>query len=236
MKVEIWSDVACPFCYIGKRQLETALERFEHRDEVEVEWRSFQLDPSMPERIDGNMDEFLAQKLGRTPEQAREMNARVISMAESVGLDYDFDRAQPSNTFDAHRLIHLGAAHGRQDAVKERLLSAYFTEGARLSDHETLVRLGEQVGLDGDEIRATLAGDAYAAAVRAEAAEAQQLGLGGVPAFVFDRAFLVSGAQPAEALHQALQQAWERQAEAAPPAPAANEQGPDGDACAVPAP
>lgn len=214
MKVEIWSDVACPFCYIGKRQLETALERFEHRDDVDVEWRSFQLDPSMPQQIEGNMDEFLAQKLGRTPEQAREMNARVLGMAESVGLAYDFDHAQPSNTFDAHRLVHLGKAHGRQDAVNERLLAAYFTEGARLSDHETLVRLGTEVGLDADEIRTMLASDAYADAVRAEATEAQQLGLGGVPAFVFDRTFLVSGAQPAEALEQALQQAWERQAEA----------------------
>ena len=208
MKVEIWSDVACPFCFIGKRSFEDALERFEHRDDVEVTWRSFQLDPSAPAGSDHGLDELLARKYGRTIEQARQMNNQVTQMAAGVGLEYHLDRARPSNTFDAHRLIHLGRAHGIADAVKERLLRAYFTEGELLSDHETLVRLGAEVGLDADEAREALASDRFAAAVREELVEAHDLGLQGVPAFVFDRRSQVTGAQPADLFLQALQRAW----------------------------
>jgi predicted DsbA family dithiol-disulfide isomerase len=209
MKVEIWSDVACPFCYIGKRSFEDALGRFEHADDVEVTWRSFQLDPSMPAAVDGGLDELLARKYGKTPEEARAMNQRVVDMAAGVGLAYRLDRAQPGNTLDAHRLLHLARERGLGDEVKERLLRGYFVEGELLSDHATLARLGAEAGLDADEAGRVLAGDAYAEAVQAEAAEAQQLGLGGVPAFVLDRRLLVSGAQPADALLGALQQAWD---------------------------
>ncbi|WP_026909592.1 DsbA family oxidoreductase [Patulibacter minatonensis] len=209
MKVEIWSDVACPFCYIGKRSFEDALERFEHADDVEVTWRSFQLDPTMPPSVEGGLDALLAKKYGKTPEEARAMNQRVVEMAAGVGLEYRLDRAQPGNTLDAHRLLHLARDRGVGDAVKERLLRGYFVEGELLSDHPTLVRLGAEAGLDADEAERVLAGDAYATTVQAEAAEAQQLGLNGVPAFVLDRRLLVSGAQPPESLLGALQQAWE---------------------------
>lgn len=209
MKVEIWSDVACPFCYIGKRSFEQALARFEHRDEVEVQWRSFQLDPTAPDRVEGGLNALIAKKYGRTEDEAREMNGRVIEMAAGFGLEYDFDRAQPSNTRDAHRLLHLARAHGGEDEAEERLFRAYFVEGERLSDHATLVRLGEEVGLDRAEIERVLTGDDLGDAVDAEVAEAQGLGLSGVPAFVLDRRLLVSGAQPPEALLGALTQAWE---------------------------
>jgi predicted DsbA family dithiol-disulfide isomerase len=209
MKVEIWSDVACPFCYIGKRSFEQALARFEHRDEVDVEWRSFQLDPTAPEKVEGGLNALIAQKYGRTEDEAREMNQRVIDMAAGFGLEYDFDRAQPSNTRDAHRLLHLARAHGHEDEAEERLFRAYFVEGERLSDRPTLVRLGEEVGLDRAEVERVLAGDDLGDAVDAEVAEAQGLGLSGVPAFVLDRRLLVSGAQPPEAILGALAQAWE---------------------------
>jgi predicted DsbA family dithiol-disulfide isomerase len=210
MKVEIWSDVMCPFCFIGKRGFEDALSRFEHRDEVDVQWRSFQLDPTMPRSVEGGLDALLARKYGRTVEEARGMNERVVAMAAEVGLEYRLDRAQPGNTFDAHRALHLARARGREDELLERLLQAYFVEGELLSDHPTLVRLAAEVGLDGDEVERTLAGDAFADAVRAEADEAHDLGLGGVPAFVLGRRMLVTGAQPADALLQALEQAWEQ--------------------------
>jgi len=211
MKVEIWSDVVCPFCYIGKRSFEDALSRFEHRDEVDVEWRSFQLDPTMPQSVEGGLDALLAKKYGRTPEEARQMNDRVVGMAAGVGLEYRLDRAQPGNTLDAHRALHVAREHGREDELLERLLRAYFVEGELLSDHATLVRLAVEVGLDGDVLQRALQDGAFEEDVRAEADEARDLGLGGVPAFVLDRRLLVSGAQPAEALLQALQQAWEQQ-------------------------
>jgi predicted DsbA family dithiol-disulfide isomerase len=211
MKVEIWSDVACPFCFVGKQTFEDALSRFEHRDGVEVTWRSFQLDPTMPAETQGGLDELLARKYGKTIEEARAMNARVIAMAEDVGLHPDFERARPSNTFDAHRILQLAASHGLADAAEERLFRAYFEEGELLSDHPTLVRLAAEIGLDGAEAERVLAGDAYADAVTAEITEARELGLNGVPAFVLDRRLLVSGAQPPEAILGALQQAWETQ-------------------------
>lgn len=214
MKVEIWSDVACPFCYIGKRSFEDALARFEHRDEVDVAWRSFQLDPTMPPSVEGGLNALLAKKYGRSLEEARGMNERVTGMAADVGLTYDLDRALPGNTLDAHRLLHHARARGRESELLERLLRAYFAEGELLSDHPTLVRLATDAGLDPDEAAQALASGAFADEVRAEGDEAHDLGLGGVPAFVFDRRLLVSGAQPADALLQALGQAWEGRAAA----------------------
>lgn len=204
--LEVWSDVACPFCYIGKRNLEAALERFPHRDDVSVVWRSFQLDPSAPVEPAGDMYDMLAAKYGGTRDEARARTASVVAMAADAGLTYDMDAARPSNTFDAHRLIHLAASLDRQDAMNERLLAAYFTEGAVLSDHATLRRLALEVGLPAERVDAVLAGDEFADAVGRESAEAQQLGLGGVPSFVFDRRGAVTGAQPPEVLLAALEQ------------------------------
>lgn len=208
LQLEVWSDVACPFCYIGKRNLESALAEFEHRDDVHVVWRSFQLDPTAPKEPEGDIYSLLAAKYGGTYEEARERTAGVVAMAAEAGLTYDMDRARPSNTLDAHRIMHLAAELGLHDAMNERLLSAYFTEGARLSDHATLQRLAVEVGLDPDRVAEVLAGDAYADAVTAEGREAQQLGLGGVPAFVFDRRSAVSGAQRPELMLAALRQAY----------------------------
>jgi predicted DsbA family dithiol-disulfide isomerase len=215
MKVEIWSDVVCPFCYIGKRNFEAALERFEHRDEVEVIWHSFQLDPTMPREVEGDLHDYLASRKGGSRAEAKAMNDGVSRTAAVAGLRYDLDAARPSNTFDAHRVTHLAAEHGLQAQMVERLFAAYFTEGEDLGDHATLVRLAVEVGVDEQQAADLLAGDRYADTVRDQTAEAQRLGLNGVPAFVLDRALAVPGAQPPEVILGALEQAWQQRPRAA---------------------
>ena len=207
MKVEIWSDVVCPWCYIGKRHFEQALESFEHRDEVEVTWRAFELDPGHPRSYDGDLSQALAEKYGTSLEQARAMVDGMIERARGVGLEYDLHRAKPTNTFDAHRLIHLAADRGLQDVAEERLFTAYMTEGADVGDHPTLVRLAGDIGLDEAEAEAVLAGGDYADAVREDERRAGQIGVTGVPFFVIDGAFGISGAQPAELMLSGLRQA-----------------------------
>jgi predicted DsbA family dithiol-disulfide isomerase len=216
MKVEIWSDVVCPWCYIGKRRFESALARFEHRDDVDVVWRSFELDPTTPRHRPGNLAEHLSGKYGIDVAQARQLQDRVTAVAADEGLDYRFDLAQPTNSFDAHRLIHLARPYGRQDPMKERLLRAYFTEGRNIADLETLIELGHDVSLPHDEVRSMLSSDELADDVRADQREARALGISGVPFFVLDRTYGVSGAQPAEAMLDALHTAWA----ASRPAPA----------------
>ncbi len=210
MDVEIWSDIACPWCYIGKRRFEAALAEFEHRDDVRVTWRSFELDPSAPHEREGDNATRIAEKYGITVERAREMGRTVTDAAAGEGLDFHLDIQRSGTTFDGHRVIHLAAERGLQDAMKERLLHAYFTEGQLISDHETLVRLAVEVGLDEDEVRATLAGDRFAADVRGDEQLAGQFGISAVPTFVVDRAIGASGAHPPEALLQLLEQGWER--------------------------
>jgi predicted DsbA family dithiol-disulfide isomerase len=166
--VEIWSDVVCPWCYVGKRHFEEALSRFPQRDEVSVVWRSFELDPTAPTRSDQSMSEVLQRKYGMTEDQAEEANAKMTALAAGVGLEYHLDRVQRSNTLDAHRLLHLAATHGLADATEERLLSAYFTEGAAIGDRPTLVRLAVEVGLDGEEVERMLDGDEFTAEVRSD--------------------------------------------------------------------
>jgi predicted DsbA family dithiol-disulfide isomerase len=216
VKVEIWSDVVCPWCYIGKRRFERALASFDGADGVEVEWRSFQLNPEQPRGARTTHDEYLAAKLGATRDQVHQMNERVVSLAAADGLAYDFDRYQVINTFDAHRVAHLGAARGLGDAVQERFLRGQLVEGEVLDDPETLVRLGSEVGIPADAIRDVLAGDAYAAEVRADIDEAHALGITGVPFFVIDRRYGISGAQPTELFLQALTQARDEVAAARP--------------------
>jgi predicted DsbA family dithiol-disulfide isomerase len=208
VKVEIWSDVVCPWCAVGKHRFEKALARFAHRDEVEVSYHSFELDPSAPAEQEGDIHDHLAAKYGMTRAEAQAKHRQMTEMAAADGWDFQFDRARRGNTFDAHRLLHLAAERGVQEAVKERFFRGYFTEGEPIADHETLVRLGAEAGLDPDEARAVLASDRYADAVRADEAEAAALGIRGVPFFVLDRRYGVSGAQPAEHLHAALEQAW----------------------------
>ena len=207
MKVEIWSDVVCPWCYIGKRRFETALARFDGGAEVEVTWRAFQLNPDQPRGVRTTHDEHLSSKLRVPLEQVAAMNSRVTALAAAEGLDYHFERYQVVNTFDAHRVAHLGRTLGLGDAIQERLLRAQLVEGEVLDDPATLARLGEEVGVPGAEIRDVLATRRFAAEVAADLREARELGIGGVPFFVLDRRYGISGAQPAELFLQALETA-----------------------------
>jgi predicted DsbA family dithiol-disulfide isomerase len=208
MQVEIWSDVACPWCYLGKRRFEKALSEFEHRDQVEVIWRSYQLDPEAPRTSDTKVSEIVASKYGISEEQAMAANTRIAQMGAEEGIDYHFENTFYGNTFNAHRLIHLGAKHNLQDAVKERLMKAYFSEGAKIGDTEQLVKAVSEVGIDPDEIRAVLDSDEYADEVRADVRRARQFGIQGVPFFAIDETYGISGAQPLEVFQQVLDKAW----------------------------
>jgi predicted DsbA family dithiol-disulfide isomerase len=208
MQVEIWSDVVCPWCYIGKRNLEAALADFAHADEVELTWRSFELDPTTPAVVALTMDEVLERKYGMTRPQAVEANANMTALAAKVGLEYHLDQVRIGNTFDAHRLIHLADRSGRGGAMKERLLRAYFTEGRAISDHAVLVELAAEVGVDPDEAAAVLAGATFADEVRADEARAVELGATGVPFFVIDGRIGLPGAQPPDVLLRFLERAW----------------------------
>jgi predicted DsbA family dithiol-disulfide isomerase len=208
MNVEIWSDIACPWCYVGKRRFETALAAFEHRDDVTVTWRSFELDPAAPRERPVDGATHLAEKYGTSREQALAMQQRMTDVAAEDGLEFRFDRARGGNTFDAHRLLHLAAAHGAQDSMKERLMRAYLTEGEAIGDPETLERLAIDAGLPADEVGELLSGDRFADEVREDERTAAQLGIHAVPFFVVDRAMGASGAQPPEVFAELLRRGW----------------------------
>lgn len=207
MLVEIWSDVVCPWCYIGKRRFENALGAFEGSADVDVVWRSFQLDPAYPKGARKPLVQHLADKYRRTTDQARAMNERVTALAAAEGLDYDLDSYTVVNTFDAHRLTHLAKARDLGAEMHERLLRAQLVEGHVLDDADILVRLGVEIGLPEAEARAVLAGDDYASQVDEDVGEARALGISGVPFFAIDRRYGVAGAQPTEVFAQALQTA-----------------------------
>ena len=206
----MWSDIACPWCWVGKRRLEGALSRFAHADRVEVVWRAFELDPSAPKVRDDGLAyaERLGRKYGTSASQAELMIQRMTDTAAKDGIVMRFDRIQPGNTFDAHRLLHLAHERGVQDALKERLFRAYLGEGEPIGDHATLARLAGDAGLDVDEATAVLATDSYAKEVRADEREAASLGVSGVPFFALAGRYGVSGAQPVDALLQVLERAW----------------------------
>jgi predicted DsbA family dithiol-disulfide isomerase len=208
--VEIFSDVVCPWCAIGKRRFEAALGRFDHAEEIEVVWRAFELDPKAPRRREGDQADRLAKKYGMTRQQAQEANERLTAAAAREGLDFHFERAQAGNTFDAHRLLHYArsAGPGVQDALKERLLVAYFTEGEAIGDLETLWRLATEVGLDPSVCSDILAGDRYAEEVRSDERAALELGVTGVPFFVVDGKFAIPGAQDPDTMLDVLNRAW----------------------------
>ncbi|HEY1478437.1 MAG TPA: DsbA family oxidoreductase [Gaiellales bacterium] len=206
MKVEIWSDVICPWCYIGKRRFEQALALYDGRDDVEVEWKSFELDPTAGAEPQPLADR-LAHKFNVSHDEAVAMNERMTETAAGVGLQFRLDVAQSGNTLDAHRLIHLAAAHGLQGAMKEQLMEGYFSEGRAISDRDALVEIAVRAGLDGDEARAMLESDRFTAEVRADEQLAAGFGINGVPFFVLDRRFGISGAQPVEVLVGALEEA-----------------------------
>jgi protein disulfide-isomerase len=198
MKIEIWSDIMCPFCYIGKRQLETALAAFPGND-FEIEWKSFQLDPTIEPQSGKDVYTFLAERKGISVEQSIEMHKGVAEHAKSVGLDYHFDKAIISNSLTAHRIIHLAKTKKLGDEMEEIFFKAYFTEGKDLNDASTLIELGIQAGLDSDEIKEVVQNEnLYLKDVKGDIKEAQEIGVQGVPFFVFDRKYAVSGAQPVE--------------------------------------
>ncbi|MEU8620840.1 DsbA family oxidoreductase [Streptomyces sp. NPDC048623] len=213
MRVEIWSDIACPWCYIGKARFEKGLAAFAHRDEVEVVHRSFELDPNRAKGDTGPVLEMLARKYGRSLDEARAMEAHVAGNAEAEGLGYRTEGRDHGNTFDIHRLLHLAKDRGRQNELLDLAYRANFAEERSVFDDETLVTLAVEAGLDESEARAVLADPtAYADAVRADEREAAELGANGVPFFVLDRRYGVSGGQPAEVFTQALEQAWQGRA------------------------
>jgi predicted DsbA family dithiol-disulfide isomerase len=229
LRVDIWSDIACPWCYVGKRRFEAALADFPHRDQVEVVWRAFELDPSAPRTRESSVSyaERLAKKYGSSVAQAEAMIKRMTDVAAEDGLEFRFDKIRPGNTFDAHRVLHLAAERGVQDAVKERLLLAYMTEGEAIGLPEVLVRLAGDAGLNEDEVHAALATDTYSREVREDEEKAREIGITGVPFFIFGGRYAVSGAQPADLFGRVLRQAWDEMA----PEPAFAEGaacGPDG--------
>jgi len=206
MRVEVFSDIACPWCYIGKTRFERALAEYEHAAEVEVVWRSFQLDPDAPAESPGLTVDHLAAKYGVSRERALAMMDTATQAAASDGLEFRLDRAVAANTFDAHRVAHLAVARGLGPRVMERLMRAYQSDGENVADPDTLVRLAAEAGLPEDDVRAVLASDAYADAVHADQRLARAYGVTGVPFFVFDAAHAVSGAQPTELFLAALRQ------------------------------
>ena len=208
MKVEIWSDVVCPFCYVGKRKFENALGQFAHRDDVQIEWKSFELTPDFVPVPGESIHASLAKKKGVPEAEGRRMNDYMTQVAKEVGLAYDFDKTIPANTFLAHQLIHFGAHHGRQDATKERLFAAYYLEGQDLNSVDTLASLAAEIGLDAAAARQALQAGSYADEVRRDEYEAQQIQVRGVPFFVFDDKYAVSGAQPSEVFAEVLDTVW----------------------------
>ncbi|SDI90589.1 DsbA family oxidoreductase [Natribacillus halophilus] len=213
MNVEIWSDIACPFCYIGKRKFEDGLQQFPHRDEVDVTFKSFQLDPYAEKEQSQSTAEMLADKYGMSLQKAEEMNQQVTEQAKEVGLDYQLESSVLTNTKDAHRLSHFAREAGKMEAMMERLLKAYFTEGKHVGDHDTLAALAEEVGLDGEAARAMLESDRYEDIVREEMQEGADIGVQGVPFFVFNRKYAVSGAQPPKAFLEVMEKVHEEESE-----------------------
>ena len=205
MKIEVWSDIMCPFCYIGKRHLEAALSAFPN-EQFEIEWKSFQLDPSIVPQPDKNVYEYLAERKGMSVEESEQMHAGVVARAAEVGLDYHFEKAVISLSFTAHRLIQLAKTQGLGDALEEPFFKAYFTEGRDLNNPETLRELSVGAGLNATDVKAVLETEnMFADAVKNDISEAQQIGVRGVPFFVFDRKYAVSGAQPIEHFEETIQ-------------------------------
>lgn len=208
MKIEIWSDIMCPFCYIGKRNFEAALEQFADKDKIEVEWKSFQLDPTIPEVAEESQEDYLVKRKGMSKEQVQGMLANVTQMAKQVGLEYHLDKSVMVNSQKAHQLIQFAKTKSLGDQIEERLFKAFFTEGKNIADIETLTQLGVDVGLEKDELQAAFTDDQYRYQMSQDIQEGQQLGVRGVPFFVFDRKYGISGAQPSEAFLDTLSKSF----------------------------
>lgn len=208
MNIEIWSDYMCPFCYIGKRRLEQVLQQFPHHNEVKLTFKSFELNPDAVKDSGKTINEELSAKYGVSLQEAQAMNDRMNENARSAGLEYNIHEMVPTNSLDAHRLTHWAQTQGKMLELSERIFQAVFIEGKHTGDHEILAALAAEVGLDQKEAAAILASDRFTDKVRADEAEGAELGVRGVPFIVFDRKFAISGAQPKEVFHDALQKAW----------------------------
>jgi predicted DsbA family dithiol-disulfide isomerase len=207
MQVEIWSDVICPWCYIGKRRFEMALANFAQKESVTVIWRSFELDPKSPQQYPVSLEEMLARKYNVSLQEAASMNARVSGLAQEIGLNYQLSKARPGNTFDAHRLLHFVTSRQLGDKATERIMQAYFSESLAIGDRAALAKLATEFGIDESETLAMLESDAYSSEVREDEARAAKYGISGVPFFVINEKVGISGAQPVETFAQALEQA-----------------------------
>jgi predicted DsbA family dithiol-disulfide isomerase len=208
MKIEIWSDIVCPWCYIGKRRFEEAYENFEHKAFIDVKYKSYQLDPQMQTDTSISVTQYLADKKGIPMDQAEQMAINVSGVAATLGLNYDFDNAIPINTLKAHGLLHYAKTEGKQIELKERLMKAYFIEAQNCDDTETLIRLAGNVGLDTTRAKQVMESNEFGKEVQGDISEAVQLGLRGVPFFVFDRKYGISGAQAAETFTETLEKAY----------------------------
>lgn len=206
MKVEIWSDVMCPFCYIGKRRFEIAMEQFSGNNEVQVEWKSYQLNPQLITQPDKNHDEYLAEQKGISLEQARRMSSHAINMARQTGINLNFEKAIPANTFKAHQLIHFAKQSGKQNLAKEVLFRSHFTDGLNIDDTIVLIELGREIGLNSDDVKDLYKNERFADDVQTDIYEAQQVGVKGVPFFLFNSKYVVSGAQDSTVFLSALEQ------------------------------
>lgn len=216
MKIEIWSDVMCPFCYIGKRNHESALGQFAHKDQIEVVWKSFQLDPTIPQPTDTSQNtlQYLRDRKGMSAAQMENMTKGITQTAKNVGLEYQMDKTLVTNTFNAHRLIQLAKTKGLGDAAEESLFYAYFTEAKDIADPKVLEEIGEKIGLTAGEVKESLANDLYTELVEKDIEEARNIGVTGVPFFVFDRKYAISGAQPPAAFLETLKKSfaeWEKE-------------------------
>tara|TARA_R110002020_G_scaffold112064_4_gene258246 strand:- start:403 stop:1110 length:708 start_codon:yes stop_codon:yes gene_type:complete len=216
MKIEIWSDVACPFCYIGKRKIEKAIERFPQKDKIEIEWKSFLLNPDQVTQPNKSSQEYLAEVKGWSLEQTKEITANVTNMAAQEGLEYHLEKTVVANTKKAHRILHLAKTFGKGDEMKESLLKAYFTDSVNIDDDAVLLGLGKELGLEEDAIQEVLTTDKFENEVDQDIYESRQLGVKGVPFFVLDRKFGISGAQPDEVFDQTLEKAWSEYAKSNP--------------------
>jgi predicted DsbA family dithiol-disulfide isomerase len=211
MKVDIWSDIRCPFCYIGKRKFEMALENFPHKNAVEVEWHSFELDPEIQTQKDVSIHDYLAQRKGMSREWSERAHKNLTQTAAEVGLEYNFDTVVVANSFDAHRLIQLSKSKGLGDKAEEVLFEAYISKGSDISDHASLLVLGEQIGLERSVVESMLSGDSFGYEVRQDEQEAYNIGVSGVPFFVLGKKYAIAGAQSPEIFLQALEQTWNEQ-------------------------
>ncbi|MBP8023295.1 MAG: DsbA family oxidoreductase [Paludibacter sp.] len=209
MKIEIWSDVMCPFCYIGKRNFEKALTQFAEKEKIEIVWKSFQLDASVPDIATESYEEYLVKRKGLSAEQVKGMLQNVTQMAREAGLDYHFDRSVIVNSLKAHRLIQFAKTRNLGDEAEERLFHAFFTEGKSIADIDTLTQLGVEIGLDATELQVAFTDERYAYQVNQDIQEARQIGVNGVPFFVFNRKYAISGAQPPQAFLETLRKSFD---------------------------